>query len=170
MTDTEELQDEADSVLNTGDERGLRRRIRLKAMDLLARREYGCRELEQRLQRADFPAALIGETCAALQAEGLLSDERFVESFISARRSRGQGPVRIRAELNERGIDEALISAALDPRDPGWLDCLREVHQKRFAGKFPETLSERARQQRFLGYRGFTAEQIRQLFRLDDDS
>jgi len=170
MTDIEEWQGETDTVLEVGDERQLRRQIRLKAMDLLARREYGCRELERRLQRADFPAVLISETCAALQSEGLLSDERFVESFITARRSRGQGPVRIRAELRERGVDEALISTALDPRDPDWLDCLREVHQKRFAGKFPETLNERARQQRFLGYRGFTAEQIRRLFRIDDDS
>jgi len=169
MTDTEELAGEAGTEQNLGDERQLRRRIRQKAMDLLARREYGCRELEQRLQRADFPAALVIQTCAALQDEELLSDERFVESFISARRSRGQGPVRIMVELRERGIDEALISAVLDPRDPDWLDCLREVHQKRFAGKIPQTLSERARQQRFLGYRGFTAEQIRRFFRSDDD-
>jgi regulatory protein len=138
-------------------------------MDLLARREYGCRELQQRLQRAGFPEALTGETCAALQAEGLLSDERFAESFVSSRRSRGQGPVRIRAELRERGVSEALIDSVLDPRDPDWEERLREVHQKRFAGDFPQTLNERARQQRFLSYRGFTAEQIRRLFRSDDD-
>lgn len=169
MTDSEQLADTVDSVVADADERRLRRQIRIKAMDFLARREYGCQELEQRLRRADFPASLISETCAALRAEGLLSDERFVESFISARRSRGQGPVRIQAELRERGVDEALISAALDPRDPGWLDCLRQVHAKRFAGNIPQTPSERARQQRFLGYRGFTAEQIRRLFSIDDD-
>jgi regulatory protein len=170
MTDTEEFEGEANIELDADDERQLRRRIRIKAMDFLARREYGCRELEQRLQRAGFSEALISEASATLQAEGLLSDERFVESFVASRRSRGQGPVRIKAELRERGVNETLISAALDPRDREWLDSLREVHQKRYAGKLPETLNERARQQRFLSYRGFTAEHIRQLFKDDGDS
>lgn len=168
MSDTEGLEGATADITEAEDERLLRRRLRHKAMDLLARREYACRELEQRLQRAGFPERLTGETCAALQTEGLLSDERFAESFVAARRSRGQGPVRIRAELRERGVSEALIDAVLDPRDPDWLECLREVHQKRFAGEFPQTMNERARQQRFLTYRGFTAAQIRQLLRSDD--
>lgn len=151
------------------DEQRMRQRIRAKAMDLLARREYSRQELQQRLLQRDYAAELVEQVITQLVSEGLLSDERFVESFVSSRTQRGQGPVRIRAELRDRGISEDLIEAWLDMRDPAWRVALRDVHARRFAGEMPTTLGERARQQRFLSYRGFTAEQIKSLFRQDVD-
>jgi len=152
------------------DERRLRQQIRVKAMDLLARREYSRQELQIRLLQRDYAAELVDQVITQLVSEGLLSDERFVESFISSRMQRGQGPVRIRAELRDRGISEDLIETMLDMRDPAWRTSLYEIHARRFAGVIPATLGERARQQRFLTYRGFTSEQIRALFRQDVDS
>jgi len=147
----------------------LRHQVRLKAMDLLANREYGYQELERRLLQRDFASELVTQVLSDLVNEGLLSDERFVESFISSRKRRGKGPVRIRAELRDRGISELLISEWLDLRDPQWLQCVRDVHDKRFSGEMPKTLNERARQQRFLSYRGFTTEQIQYLFKMEVD-
>jgi regulatory protein len=163
------LESEMDAALDERDEKRARQQIRAKAMDLLARREYSLQELQQRLLQRDFAPQRVESILAQLVAEGLLSDERFAESFIVSRKRRGQGPVRIRAELRERGISEALIEAWLDMRDPEWKAVLRDVHDKRFAGELPATISERARQQRFYNYRGFTSEQIRSLFRQDAD-
>ena len=39
-----------------------------------------------------------------------------------SRRERGSGPVKIQAELQQRGIDNALISRYLDFRDPDWME------------------------------------------------
>lgn len=144
-----------------------RHQIRVKAMDLLARREYSKQELQQRLLQPEFAADLVAEILADLAREGLQSDERFVESFISSRRRRGQGPMRIQAELRQRGISDQLIADWLDMRDSCWFKLVRDVHDKRFSGQQPETLAERARQQRFLNYRGFTTEQIQFLFKSD---
>ena len=93
--------------------------------------------------------------------EGWLSDERFVEMFVRARRERGYGPVRIRAELRERGIDDALITAHLDVGDPEWLQRLERAKRKRFGESQVQDFTERARQMRFFQARGFTTEQIR---------
>jgi len=104
----------------------------------------------------------------ALVAEGLLSNARYAESFIHSRFQRGQGPQKIRAELRERGVDEALIEAGLELYAPHWQGLLESVRLKRFGPARPEDFRERSRQMRFLMQRGFTAEQIDALFRARD--
>jgi regulatory protein len=97
--------------------------------------------------------------------QGLLSNARYVESFIYSRFQRGQGPQRIRAELRERGIDDVLIDACLDDYAPRWRELLEQVRLKKFGTSLPDNFRERNRQTRFLLQRGFTAEQIDALFR-----
>ncbi|MGB7931152.1 MAG: regulatory protein RecX [Gammaproteobacteria bacterium] len=102
---------------------------------------------------------------AALVVKGLLSNARFAESFIHSRFQRGQGPQKIRAELRERGVDDALIDAGLNLYAPHWQELLEQVLLKRFGPTPPDNYRERSRQMRFLMQRGFTAEQIDVLFR-----
>jgi len=82
-------------------------------------------------------------------------------SFVRARRDKGYGPVRIRGELRERGVDSETIEACLDQSDVAWLRLVASVRAKRFGLDLPDDFRERARQTRFLQQRGFTAEQIR---------
>ena len=107
---------------------------------------------------------------AALAGEGLVSDERYIEALIHARRARGYGPLAIRRELEEKGIGRDAIGGWIDPADREWLDDLRQVQKKKFGGRKPATLAERARQTRFLQYRGFTHDQIRTVLGSDDDT
>ena len=84
---------------------------------MLARREHSGAELRVKLAAKGFPADIINDALSDLYRSGWLSDERFVEAFLRVRSERGYGPVRIRAELKERGIDDELIAMHLDPRD-----------------------------------------------------
>ena len=59
--------------------------VRKKAMDFLARREYGRGELENKLCKAGFDAEAVAKALAHLTDEGLQSDERFAESFMQSR-------------------------------------------------------------------------------------
>jgi regulatory protein len=125
--------------------------------------------LLEKLQQRGCGAAVAAQVLAALDAEGLISDERFVEALLHVRRSRGYGPLYIRRELEEKGIARSVIERWLDPRSRDWLDDLRRVKKKKFGGKQPASLAERARQTRFLQYRGFTHEQIREILGSDGD-
>ncbi len=107
-------------------------------------------------------AEIAAQAVSALEAEHLLSDERFVETLISARKRRGYGPLRIRRELQEKGIAEEAIERWLDTGSVEWLNEIRRVHRQKFGGRAPKSLSERAKQARFLQYRGFTFDQIQQ--------
>ena len=89
-------------------------------MNYLARREHSRRELEQKLARKEFDANEISEALDRLVEDGLLSDVRFAESFVHARRQRGSGPLKIQAELKLRGVSEASICQYLNPQDLAW--------------------------------------------------
>ena len=98
-----------------------------------------------------------------LEAERLLSDDRFMESLIQARRNRGYGPLRIQKELQEKGVAPEAIAHWLDATSRDWIEDIRRVQRKKFGARLPKNYTERARQARFLQYRGFTYDQIQQL-------
>ena len=136
-------------------------------MDLLARREHSRRELGDKLAAKSFDPDVIRNVLDELEREGLISSGRFAESFVAARAARGQGPVRIARELAERGVES--------PRD--WIDdarydwnrLARDVRRKKFGEALPSSFKEKARQARFLEYRGFSQDQIRRALGSDDD-
>ncbi len=137
------------------------------AMNLLAVREHSTQELRNKLLARGFADEEIASALQTLSLDGLLSDERFVESFIHFRMQRGSGPVKIRAELRQRGVRDALIRDYLDERDAVWMEQAEKVRRKKFGPQIPADYRERARQARFLQYRGFTSEQTRRA--LHDD-
>lgn len=141
---------------------------RAAAIRLLAGREHATVELIRKLRQKGYEADEVERVADELAREGLLSDERFVEVFVRGRIERGSGPVRIRAELGARGVDESLAGAYLDLPQVQWRELAEGARRKRFGAGLPRDLKERAREARFLEYRGFTAEQIRAVLDADD--
>jgi regulatory protein len=139
-----------------------RRALHRKALDLLARREHAVAELRQKLEAKGYASDTVQELVRELQDEGLVSDERFTEAFVRYRMNRGDGPLRIQSKLRECGVDEMTRARYLDFHDPRWLEQIKQARRKRFGAGLPGDYQERARQARFLQYRGFTTEQIRQ--------
>ncbi len=138
---------------------------RKKAMDLLARREHASDELSRKLEKAGFERDTAEEAISRLAEEGLQSDERFVFSFIQSRINQGKGPLRIRADLGERGVASGTISAALDIAGADWAALAIEVRHRKFGDEVPSDYKEKARQMRFLAYRGFETEHIKRALR-----
>jgi regulatory protein len=77
----------------------------------------------------------------------------------------------LRAELRQLQIPLPQIEAHLVAADVEWDVLARSVRMRKFGGQPAASLSERAKQVRFLQYRGFTAEQIRAAMdtRCEDD-
>ncbi len=131
-------------------------------MDLLARREHTRKELIHKLTIRDFPEDVIESVVSRLTEENLQSDDRFAEAFVNMRRKKGQGPIRILNELQERGVSQALQEEYVDTRDSVWRETIKQVREKKFGSAVPEEYAQRAKQSRFLQYRGFTSDQIHQ--------
>lgn len=133
--------------------------IRQAAIDLLARREHSFAELERKLS-VRFPRELTVTVLTRLQQEKLQSDDRFVEGYIYSRQKRGYGPVRIRSELLQKGVDSELVNQLLGECQVDWTMLIRKVKEHKFGVRPPVDARERARQMRFLAGRGFSMEQI----------
>ncbi|MGV8917904.1 MAG: recombination regulator RecX [Pseudomonas sp.] len=137
--------------------------IRRTAMDLLARREHGRVELTRKLRQRGAPPELIEPALDRLTEEGLLSESRYLESFISYRARSGYGPLRIREELNQRGLQRADVEQALKECGFNWQEKLEETWRRKFDGRLPQDVRERAQQGRFLSYRGYPLDLIGRL-------
>jgi regulatory protein len=135
-----------------------------RAMNLLARREHSVTELKNKLLKANFDIDDIYKVIAKLTETGLQSDERFAENYLRYRSQRGFGFQRIRLELKERGVTDEIINDTLHEADIDWFSLAASARCKRFGEQIPGTIQDRAKQQRFLQYRGFTHEQITESF------
>jgi len=133
---------------------------RKKAMDYLARREHGLTELTRKLTTFGFDADVAHDAVAQLVDDGLQSDERFTEAFVRSRINQGKGPARIRADLQEKGINDGVIAAGLEEAEQNWYDLAIEVRHKKFGVQTPGDFKEKARQMRFLQSRGFEQDHI----------
>ncbi|NHA16020.1 regulatory protein RecX [Thioalkalivibrio sp. XN279] len=136
--------------------------VEVAAVRLLARREHSRKELARKLHARGVPPELVDQVLQGLQARRLQSDERYAESLVNSRISRGQGPVRIRRDLSQQGIPDEDIDTALEAAGVDWYALARETRVRRFGADAPAEWKERARQARFLEYRGFSGDQIRE--------
>lgn len=128
---------------------------------LLARREYAVLELQARLLKKwpglEQIGARVAEIISALQADGVLSDERFAESFIRSRRQRGHGPVKIQAELRQRQVPAAVIAGKLEQAQDDWVTLAGAWLARQCPG--PLDFASRAKYYRRLMSRGFSHQQ-----------
>jgi regulatory protein len=140
---------------------------RLAAVALLARRDYCGSEMARKLTDRGFTPVTAQAVVGELVASGLLSESRYVEGYVRSHAARGQGPSRIGADLRRNGVPEALIEQGLDSVD--WVELARRVRRSRFGAEVPQDWAEKARQARFLQYRGFSADHIRSATGADPD-
>lgn len=136
------------------------RTLRARALRLLGRREYARREMAERLARWGATNEQATRVLDGLQADGLLSEQRYAESWIRTRLDRGDGPRRLRYALAQVGLDESLIEQAL-PKNEDWAARLEATRRRHFGAPAPVDWPEWARQARYLERRGYPPELIR---------
>ena len=143
------------------------RDARLAAMRLLTRREHSCQELMQKLQHRGFGLELVKEVIDEFERQDLISDQRYAESYTRSRCGKGYGPIRIGQELKQRGVDDDIIDATLAGAEFDWFGLAQKVRIKRFGDALPQNMVDKAKQTRFMEYRGFNHQQIKHAFSAD---
>ena len=130
-----------------------------QAIRLLTPREHSVRELRQKLIKRNYQPEKIEAVIAHLMELDYLSDARFTEIYVAERIRKGDGPLKIAANLQKRGVDRGLIEPTIDFDDDVWIERARAVLQKRFdSNKSCDELllfTEWNRRRTFLVGRGF---------------
>jgi regulatory protein len=137
-----------------------------RALRLLSGREHSRSELERKLAPHEEEAGQLRRVLDDLQAKGFINEQRVLESVIHRRAAR-LGAARIRQELQAKGLDAQFVSDAVQALRATELARAREVWRKKF-GAPPADAAQRAKQARFLTARGFPADVIARVLRMQD--
>ena len=130
-----------------------------KALDLLSRREHSRKELFLKLTKRFESKEDINLTLDSLEGKNLLSDSRFTEEYVQARRKKGCGQIKISAELEKRGVNESLISNEINKFDD-WVNLAELSFKKKFPDGPSKGFKMLQKQKNFLSNKGFTFYQI----------
>lgn len=96
-----------------------------------------------------------------LEEQGYLNDERFVQEYLNSRKRKGYGPLRIRAELQERGLSSELVARYLEEQDSDWYQLMRQAAITKAGLSATSDPKSQQKIARFLEYRGFPVAMIR---------
>jgi len=135
-----------------------------RALRLLAIREHSRAELVRKLARYEEEPGSLERVLDQLQAKDFISEARVVASLVY-RRAGKLGAMRIRQELQAKGLDPQAVAAAVGDLQATELARAQAVWHKKFAGVVASDPAGRARQMRFLAARGFGGETIRSVLR-----
>lgn len=140
--------------------------MRQRALDYLGKREYSYYELSQKLKPfVEEPDGTGVEQITAIledfKKRGWLSDERFTEQMVYARKAKF-GSAKVANELREKGVAENLIADAIDKLKETEFDNALAIWRKKYKAS-PQNREEWAKQARFLQSRGFGFDLIKKV-------
>lgn len=140
------------------------------AVGLLARRDYSSGELKKKLADRGYSEEAIEAVVGELESSHKLDNERYSQNVVAYRARRGHGPARIRSILQKSGVSRSTIDEAVKGEEaPDFLALARAVRARKFGPDLPKDRKERARQARFLQYRGFSTDHIRAVLEGDPE-
>lgn len=132
-----------------------------RALRLLSGREYSRQELVQKLRTHETAEGELAAILDELEAKGFIDAQRVVDSVVH-RRSAKLGAMRVRQELQSKGLPPEAVQAAVAQLQGTELERAQLVWAKKFgetAGSDNKQL-DLAKQMRFLASRGFSGDVI----------
>ncbi len=139
--------------------------VKASCLRLLARREHSQRELLNKLIAKGYSRENIENVVSELAEQGLQNDRRFMESYARQRIAKGYGPVRIKYELQQKGIEDCDLDLVVEESAGSWAGLLNSIYTRKYQGAGSVTRKEWAKRSRFLQHRGFSGEMIMHLFK-----
>jgi len=131
-------------------------------MDFLSRREHTSKEIFFKLEKRVESIDILNAEIKKLEEQGLIDHQRFAEQYIHSRSEKGYGPMRIKQELKQRGVNENIAQPLLNNID--WNSFAIAVLKKKVNHEFPKETKPVLKLKKFLNYRGFDFSQIEQAF------
>ncbi len=132
-----------------------------RALRLLSGREYSRAELERKLQPHEETPGALALALDELQAKDFINEQRVLESVVH-RKAPKLGALRIRQELQAKGLEPAAVAQAVQQLRTTELERAQALWRKKY-GDQPTDDAARAKQMRFLAARGFAGDTIRKV-------
>lgn len=128
-------------------------RLRSYAFALLTRRDYSKAELITKLNLYAINPDEVANLVEELAQQNYQSDQRVAELTLASQIRKGKGLQRIKQALKAKQLDAELITEELQEVD--WHDQAYQLKVKKFGEEVETDPKIKAKQVRFLQYRGF---------------
>lgn len=143
----------------------LPRRAKLRAMNLLQRRDYTERQLRDKLLDGGYPEKTADQAVEYVKSFHYIDDLRYAGDYLSAFAGR-KSLRRMEQDLQQKGISREVLEQAVmawQERDGGQdeLQMARALLEKKHYDRDSCDRKEQQRLYNFLAYRGFSGEVIR---------
>ncbi|MFU8924839.1 regulatory protein RecX [Acinetobacter puyangensis] len=133
-------------------------RLRALGFALLAKKEYSRSDLKQKLLAYGADLDEVETLVEELAQQHYQSDERMAGMLLRSQIRQGRGPARIKQALKKHDIDPELAQQEYDEVD--WFQQALSLKIKKFGSEIAIDPKQKARQIRFLQYRGFAMDVI----------
>lgn len=133
-------------------------RLRSYAFALLTRRDYSRAELSAKLNLYAADSAEVARLVEELAQQNYQSDHRVAAMTLSSQIRKGKGLQRVKQALKAKQLDTELIIEELQEVD--WLAQAYQLKVKKFGAEVSKDPKLKAKQVRFLQYRGFEMDVI----------
>jgi regulatory protein len=137
--------------------------INLSITRYLSRREHSYLELLQKLTQKGLDARACKKQLKLFVEQDIQSDSRYAQSMIGNAYSTGKGPQHIRQRLLQHNIESAEIESYLQDEAFDWYLAAQKVRSKKFGDELPDEFELKQKQKRFLQYRGFEQDHIKEV-------
>ncbi len=128
-------------------------------LELESKKEYPVSEIKNRLL-GRYDQNVAEKTVAYCLEHGYISDERYAQMFVRFRARNSYGAERIRYELRSRGIDDSVVSDAIDSCEVDFSDAAKEYVRRKYSDYNMKDPKIKAKVVRHMAGRGFSSEQI----------
>jgi regulatory protein len=138
-----------------------------QALNWMSYRPRSCQELERYLIGKGYDDELIAAVLAELEGEGHVDDQRFAQQWVGDRQTLGYSTVRLRQELQRKGVENEAIEAAFASSPIDEVTRLCELIKRR---RLMQRYADRQKLIRHLAGKGFDFGTIKAaLERLESD-
>ena len=140
----------------------LTKRAKLRAANLLAKREYTENQIRNKLKEGGYPPICIETAISCMKTYHYLDDERYAASYLASRLEK-KSKRQLSMELLNRGIEKEMVQTMLEEADQDGETQVRAVRallkKKKFSNQ-TSTYEERQKISAYLYRKGFSTDII----------
>jgi len=142
------------------------------ALNMLARREHSKQELERKLlYKFREDTEVVTTVVKQLIVEDRQNDRRFAAAFLRNGLVKRHGKNRIVRELRQKGVTQDDVNWAFcSEPEVDWFALAKELKKIKFGAEIISDYKGKAKQFRYLQYRGFTFDEIKHATQSDIDN
>lgn len=131
-----------------------------KAFDIVTRKAVTEKELRDKLRDKGYDKTICDIVISTMQEYNYINDADYCERFFEYSVSKGWGRSKIKFELKRRGVEDDVISTALDGFCDNPVERIHNILSVKFAGVDLNDFKQKQRVIRFFASRGFDFDSI----------